>query len=427
MTQCLVCRSDDVKQFLDLGEMELANSFLTEEELSRSEPTYPLQVGFCDDCHHVQLMERVPPSAMFESYLYVSSASDTLKRHLHGLAAVITERYGLGPDHLVVDIGSNDGTLLSGFRSSGVRILGIDPAENLASLALKVGVETYTAFFGSETAAKVAERFGRASVITATNTFPHIPDLVDFLAGIHILLDTDGIFVIEVHYLADLLEQGAFDTVYHEHVSYWALGPMIDLFNRHGLQVVDVERLPVHHGQLRVFVQRDGHDEVQPSVDAVLEAESELGLDRFETYERFARQTMKIREDLRATIQGIVAHGESVVGYGAPAKASTLLSFLEIGRDEIEYIVDRSPLKQGLYTPGRHIPIVAPERLLDDQPDYALLLAWNFADEVLEQQAEYRKRGGKFILPIPEVKIIDGRSSRGDRALGGAVTERRQL
>jgi len=407
VTRCVVCSSEDVKQFLDLGEMELANSFLTKAELARPEPTYPLQVGFCDDCHHVQLMERVPPSAMFENYLYVSSASDTLRTHLHGLAEVVTERYGLGPDDLVVDIGSNDGTLLSGFKGSGARTLGIDPAENLAPLASKLGVETYTAFFGSETATRVSERFGRASVITATNTFPHIPDLADFLAGVNALLEADAVFVIEAHYLADLLEQGAFDTVYHEHVSYWALGPMIDLFNRHGLQVVDVERLPVHHGQLRVFVQRDGHGEVRPSVGALLEAESELGLDRFETFQRFARQTMKIREDLHATIEGIVAQGKRVVGYGAPAKASTLLSFLEIGRDEIEYIVDRSPLKQGLYTPGRHIPIVAPERLLEDQPDYALLLAWNFADEVMEQQAEYRKRGGRFVLPIPQVQILD--------------------
>ena len=406
MAKCVVCSSDDVQEFLDLGHMALANNFLTKEELSKPEPKYPLRVGFCHNCGHVQLMEHVPPSAMFENYLYISSMSDTLKRHLHDLAQVVTERYHLGPDDLVIDIGSNDGTLLSGFKRYGVKTLGVDPARNLAELASKVGVETYTAFFDSETAAQIAERWGKASAITATNTFPHIPDLEDFVRGIDTVLATNGVFVIEMHYLVDLLEQGAFDTIYHEHVSYWALGPMVYLFNKYGMHVVDVERLPLHHGQLRVFVHRKGHGEVQPSVAEILDMERSRGIDQFETYERLAQSAARIKRDLRCTIKDLLAQGKRVVGYGAPAKASTLLAFLDIGPDMIKYIADRSPLKQGRYTPGMHIPIVATERLLEDQPDYVLLLAWNFAEEIMEQQAEYRRRGGKFIIPIPEVRIV---------------------
>lgn len=406
MAGCIVCSLHNVQEFLNLGHMALANNFLTKEKLSKPEPKYPLRVGFCHDCGHVQLMEHVPPSVMFENYLYISSISDTLREHFYNLAQVVTDRYHLGPDHLVIDIGSNDGTLLSAFRRHGINTLGVDPASNLAELARQAGVETYTVFFGSETAAQIVESWGKASAITATNTFPHIPDLADFLNGIDIVLSYDGVFVTEMHYLVDLLEQNAFDTIYHEHVSYWALGPMIHLFERHGMRVVDVERLPLHHGQLRAFVCRNSHGEVQRSVTEILTMERTLGIHQFQTYEHLAQKALQIKKDLRRTIKKLLDQGKRVVGYGAPAKANTLLNFLEIGPDMIEYIADRSRLKQGRYTPGMHIPVVAPERLLEDQPDYVLLLAWNFADEILAQQAEYRRRGGQFIVPIPEVRII---------------------
>lgn len=220
------------------------------------------------------------------------------------------------------------------------------------------------------------------------------------------VLASDGVFVLEMHYLVDLLEQGAFDTIYHEHVSYWTLGPMIYLFNKYGMHVVDVERLPLHHGQLRVFVHRRGYGEVQPRVAGILEMERSRGINQFETYEQLAQSAARIKRDLHHIIKDLLAKGKRVVGYGAPAKGNTLLSFLEIGPDMIEYIMDRSPLKQGRYTPGMHIPIVAPERLLEDQPDFVLLLAWNFAEEIMEQQAEYRRRGGRFIIPIPEPKVV---------------------
>jgi SAM-dependent methyltransferase len=406
LVSCIVCGTASVEPFLNLGQTALANKFLTREELSAVEPNYPLRVGFCHTCGHVQLTEAVPPHAMFEDYLYVSSASETLKRHLYDLSDILATRYRLGKPHLVIDIGCNDGTLLEGFRRHGVRTLGVDPAVNLAEQARDTGIDRYIGFFGSSSARDIVDKWGQASVITATNTFPHIPDLADFVEGIETALAPGGAFVIEAHYLVDLLEQVAFDTIYHEHVSFWALRPMIHLFARHGMEVVDAERLPLHHGQLRASVQRKGEGSVRPSVATLLEAENSLGIGMYSTYQRFAQRTQQLKEDLHRTLNELRAQGKSVVGYGAPAKGNTLLSFLEIGPSVLRYIVDRSRLKQGRYTPGTHIPVVPVERLLEDQPDYVVLLAWNFAEEVLEQQAEYRRRGGRFILPVPRVQFI---------------------
>jgi len=406
LSSCLVCQSPRVELFLDLGATALANQFLRADELNGPEPTYPLRVGFCHACGHVQLLEAVPPQAMFESYLYVSSASDTLKAHLEDLSGDLVRRYGLGSGDLVIDIGCNDGTLLRGFKRHGVRPLGVDPAQNLADLAAADNIERCVDLFTGETAKEIVSNWGNAALVTATNTFPHIQDLSDFIGGIKTVLRPGGVLVLEMHYLLDLIEQVAFDTIYHEHVSYWALGPMSELFARHGMAVVDAERLSLHHGQLRVHVQRQGEGESQPSVERLIQAEQQAGLTRFDTYLRFAERAGKIKDDLQESLAAFARHGQRVAGYGAPAKGNTLLSFLGINAQLLPYIADRSPLKQGLFTPGTHIPVVAPERLLADQPDYLLLLAWNFADEIIAQQAEYRRRGGQFMVPVPEVRVL---------------------
>ena len=406
LTHCIVCGKSQVEQFLDLGSTPLANKFLSQDKLNQPEPSYPLRVGFCHDCHHVELTEAVPPSAMFDDYLYISSASDTLKAHLFDLSDIVTERYQLNAKDLVIDVGCNDGTLLSGFKRHGVKTLGVDPAQNLAAFTEKLGIARHVGFFNSSSAREIARKHGPASAITATNTFPHIPELQDFIQGLDAALAPGGVFVIEAHYLIDILDQGAFDTIYHEHVSYWALGPMRRLFEAHGFEIVNAERLALHHGQLRVFVQRKGKGKVQPGVKEILEHEKARGLDRFDTFVNFAKDVQRIKIELTKSINHLRASGKRVVGYGAPAKGNTLLCFLELGPDKIQYIADKSPLKQGLFTPGLHVPVVAPERLLADQPDYVLLLAWNFVDEILAQQAEYRKRGGKFIVPVPHVRII---------------------
>jgi SAM-dependent methyltransferase len=404
--KCILCGDAQVEQFLDLGSTALANKFLSKEELATPEPKYPLKVGFCHACGHVQLMELVPPQAMFDHYLYVSSASDTLKNHLWDLSDEIVKRYQLDADDLVIDIGCNDATLLHGFKRYGLRTLGVDPAQNLAKLTSENGIERCTVLFSAETARQITSRWGKASIVTATNTFPHIQDLEDFIGGLKTVLKPGGVFVIEMHYLLDLVEQIAFDTVYHEHVSYWALGPMKRLFESNGMQVVDAERVPLHHGQLRVHVKRQGEGDIGPAVAEIITAEKAAGLDRFETYERFAARARKIKKDLHETLARFARKGQRVAGYGAPAKGNTLLGFLEIDSELLPYIADRSTLKQGLYTPGTHIPVVAPERLLADQPDYVLLLAWNFVDEIMAQQAEYLKRGGKFIIPVPKVQVM---------------------
>ena len=407
MTACIACGGTAIREFLDLGSMSLANKFLTRDEVKQGgEASYPLVVGFCDSCGHVQLTDPVAPPAMFDNYLYISSMSDTLKGHLHDLSRTMVHRLGLGADSLVVDIGSNDGTLLSGFRGEGVRTLGVDPAANLAEMARRVGVETVTAYFGKETARRLVAQYGPAALITSTNSFPHIPDLEDLLSGVDIMLAPDGAMVIEAHYLRDLLEQNAFDTIYHEHVSYWALGPMKTLLERFGLEPVMVERLPLHHGQLRVTIRRQGSGPVDESVARTMAEERAAGLDRFETYQAFARKALALRELLTSMLDKLAAEGRRVVGYGAPAKSSTLITFLGLGPENLAYIADKSPLKQGRYTPGAHIPVVSPEHLLADQPDYVVLLAWNFADEIMAQLEDYKRQGGKFILPIPEVSVV---------------------
>jgi SAM-dependent methyltransferase len=403
--RCLVCRSEDVETFLDFGSSALANKFPTAAELAQPEPRHPLCLGFCHGCGHVQLTAQVPPSAMFEDYLYISSASETLKAHFADLAQTLTERCGLGAADLVIDIGCNDATLLRCFRALGVRTLGVDPARNLAQRADAQGIERHCGFFDAQSAAEIVARWGRAKLITATNTFPHIPDLGGFVRGIDRALAPGGVFVVEAHYLVDFLEQAAFDTVYHEHVSYWALGPMQRLFERHGMEVVRAERLPIHHGQLRASVQRRGEGTVDATIEERLADERAHQIARIETWRGFAAHARRVKADLLERLRTLRRAGRRVAGYGAPAKASTLLEFLEIGPDLVEVLVDRSPLKQGRYTPGTHIPIVAPDWIEQHHPDVLLLLAWNFADEIIAQQAAFLEGGGRFLLPLPEVRM----------------------
>lgn len=402
---CILCRNP-VEVVLDLGTTALANKFLSAGDLSHVEVRFPLRLAYCPACGHVQLADRVSPALMFEDYLYISSLSDTLVGHLHGLARDVAGWQNLGAADLVVDVGCNDGTLLEGFRHRSARLLGIDPAKNLAAMARDKGVTVVNAFFGAASAGAVRAAHGPAAVITATNVFPHIHDLADFMAGIDALLGETGVLVIEAHYLRDMIEQAAFDTIYHEHVSYWSLTAMRRLFDRHGFDVVDGLRLPIHHGQLRVFVQRKGVRVPAPAVANLLAAERAAGIPGRAVLDGFADQARCVREGLRRRLTDIHAAGARIAGYGAPAKGSTLLCYAGLGTGDLLWIADRSPLKQGRFTPQTHIPVVAPDRILADMPDYLVLFAWNFADEIIGQQQEYRRRGGRFIVPVPEVRVV---------------------
>lgn len=404
---CILCGGDDLEIALDLGETPLANGFLSAAELENEiEVAHQLRLAICPTCGHVQLADLVPPAELFTDYLYISSNSTTLIEHLGDLAHDMTDRYELGDRDLVVDVGCNDGVLLEHFKANGVRTLGIDPAENLAPLSRARGLDVVVNFFGTTVANSIRGRYGPASAITMTNSFPHIPDLSDLLSGVCELLGPGGVFAIQAHYIVDMFEQAAFDTIYHEHVSYWSLNAIKRLLSKFDLEPVRVERLPIHHGQLRVYVQRSGNGAIDGSVDKILELERELGIVEGKPLREFAAAASRIRRDLQAFLRQAKADGKSVAAYGAPAKGSTLLNYLELGANDLLWIADISSLKQGRFMPGSHIPIVSPLRILDDMPDYLLLLAWNFAEEIISQNQQYVERGGRFVLPLPEVRVL---------------------
>ena len=403
-TQCLVCGTLGPAPFLDLGHTALANNLPARRD--EPQPVFPLRVGFCESCHHVQLLDLVPPEAMFTEYLYVSSASSTLSEHLAGLAECAYRRAGLSPAALAVDIGSNDGSLLAAIAARGARTRGVDPATNLAALAAQRGIETEAAYFDAATASRLRQSHGQARLITATNSFPHVPRLDGYLEGIAHLLEREGMFVIEAHYLGDLMQQNAFDTIYHEHVSYWALGPLEQILGRHGLEVFDVERLPIHHGQLRAWIGHRGVHRIERSVQQLRGEEERAGLGRRQTFEQFGGRVQLLRQSIRSEVERLRSAGSRVAGYGAPAKASTLLAYCGLGPEHVDWIADRNHLKQGRSTPGTRIPIVGPEEIEAARPDVLILFAWNFATEIMAQLAGFRRLGGRFLIPIPEVRIV---------------------
>jgi hypothetical protein len=404
------CRSCDspLRPFLDLGRTPLANSFLREEDLDEPEPTFPLEVGFCETCTLVQLLHTVPPEVIFREYVYVTETSSTITEHFHALAGEAVERFPLEHDDLVVEFGSNDGTLLKGFEPFGIRTLGVEPATNIAEIAEAHGVRTVNEFFDPPLARRLLEQEGPASFVVGCNVVAHIPDLNGTMGAVSTLLTEDGVFQLEAPYLIDLLDRVEFDTIYHEHFFYFSLGALAYAAERHGLRLFDVKRFPVHGGSIRPsFCRTDApHEQTQAARDA-LGIERERGIDRFETYAGFGERVRSIRERLRALLGGLRVGGDSVAGYGAAAKGNTLLNYCGIGPELLDYVADKNPLKIGLYTPGMHLPVVPAARLLEDRPDYTLILAWNIADEIVAEQQAYRQGGGRFVVPIPEPAVVD--------------------
>jgi SAM-dependent methyltransferase len=403
-TACRSCGAARLELVLSLGQTPLANALLTEEQLNQPESRYPLDLVFCPDCSLVQITETVPPEQLFSHYLYFTSFSDTMLRYAERLAGQVVESRRLGPDSLVIELASNDGYLLQFYRQAGVPVLGIEPAANIAEAARQRGIPTLTKFFGKEVGSELRDEGKLADVVHANNVLAHVSDLNGFVAGIAEVLKPDGVAVIEVPHVKTMLEALEFDTIYHEHLCYFSLIALQSLFGRHGLTVVDVERLPIHGGSLRLFLQRSG--EPSRAVCGLLDEERAMGLDRLAFYKDFGSRVKALRTELRKMLGDLKRDGKRLAAYGASAKGSTLLNYCGIGREMLDFVVDRSTVKQGLYTPGTHLPILAPEAVQDRRPDYLLLLVWNLADEIFDQQKAYREQGGRFIVPIPAPRVM---------------------
>ena len=408
MTTCRTCKSERLYLFLPLGVHPLANGFLQAEQLDEPEPRFPLDVHVCLDCGLIQVADQIP-AGFFRHYVYIPSSADAMHGHFSGLADTLARRFLDSAEALTIDIGCNDGLFLSFLHGRGARTLGIDPATNIAELARDKGIEVVTEYFTPELARRIREEHGPAKVVVSTNTFLHIGDLDPFTLGVTLLLADDGIFVVEVPHAQELVEQNEFDGVYHEHVSQHTVKSFVDHFRLFGLEVFDVERLDVHGGSIRVFARPARNGAAPPvEVQAWLDEEERRGLFAVETYDAFRARVERIRAELLEILTEVKRSGGRIVGYGASARGNTLLNYYGIGPDILDYIVDRNPLKQGLYSPGMHIPVEGPERLAGDDARYMLVIAWNFAGEIIEQQAGFRQRGGQFILPIPEPRVVGG-------------------
>lgn len=385
----------------------LANAFLRKDELGGPEYYFPLDIFLCDVCGLVQLGSVVSPKVLFGQYVYVSSTSAVFRQHFASYAKDVCAAFGLGQGSFVIDIGSNDGILLKPFAELGATVLGIEPAVKIAKEAQKNGIETVSEFISNPLAATIVKKHGKAHVVTANNVFAHIDDLDEVIASVITLLDDNGVFIIEAPYLIDFINNMYFDLVYHEHLSYLSLTPLVRLFERFGMKIFDVRHTSVHGGSIRVFVKKSkGTWPVKPAVARFLGKERKMKLGNLSVYTSFARKILQNKERLIHLLIRLKIGGKSIAAYGAPAKGNTLLSYFGIGREIIDFIVDDSPWKQSLFTPGTHIPIVPSDTLYKRRPDYLLILAWNFAPSIMKTHSAYLGQGGRFIIPVPKPRVV---------------------
>jgi SAM-dependent methyltransferase len=406
--RCRFCDAPLSRTFVDLGVSPLANSYLEPADLGRPETFYPLQAYLCEGCFLVQLPEAAAPEEIFTDYAYFSSVSTSWVEHARRYAEAVIGRFGLGPESLVVEIASNDGYLLRHFKERGVPVLGVEPAANVARAAAEAGIPTRTEFFTLELARALAAEGARADLLVGNNVLAHVPALNDFVAGIATALAASGVATFEFPHLLRLLEEHQFDTIYHEHFSYFSFHTALEVFAAHGLALFDVEELPTHGGSLRVYARHaeDGLKETSDRVADLLARERAAGLLDPTTYDAFEERVRATKRGLLRFLLDAADEGRRVAGYGAPAKGNTLLNYCGVGPDLLPYTVDRSPHKQGRYLPGTRIPIAGPERLREERPDYVLILPWNLREEIVEQMADVRSWGGRFVVAIPEVEVF---------------------
>lgn len=416
--KCRSCGSEDIKNVLSLGFTPLANALLTADQLLDPEEKFPLDLVFCQECTLVQIVETVPPEKLFSQYFYTSSISTTVLENARDIANRMINRMKLDEKSVVVEIGSNDGYLLKNYVEKGIPVWGIEPAKNLAELANKNGVRTTCAFF-NEKQAKTFVGSGdstkgwniKADVVHANNVLAHVADLHGVVEGIKILLKDDGVVVIETHYVKDLIESCQFDCIYHEHLCYYSVYSLVKLFQAHGMDVVDVERIPIHGGSLRVYFQKfggkiGGQAESKERIEEILHAEHESGMSLIDFYQGFGADVMFLKEDVLNLLRDLRSQDKRVAIYGASAKSTTLLNFFGIDNKLIDFVVDDTPEKQGHFTPGTYLPICRPGKLIEEMPEYTLILTWNFAKEIMEKNQAYKEKGGKFIIPTPKIEIV---------------------
>jgi SAM-dependent methyltransferase len=403
---CRLCGVDQLGLVLELTPTPPANAFVEAAALGEAQTVFPLDVFFCETCTHVQLLDAVDPAVLFENYVYVSGTSPVFVRHFEDYASAVVARLdGLQNEGLAVDIGSNDGTLLSFFQSHGMSVLGIDPARDIAAAATSRGIETLAEFFSSALADKLVHERGCAQVITANNVFAHADDLVDIAKGIRTLLAPSGAFVFEVSYLVDVIEKSLFDTIYHEHLAYHSVKPLVAFFEANGLRLFHAERVDSHGGSLRGYVcHADAPWPRDQSVDELISLEADMKLGEAKTLRAFSARIDAIGADLSGRLRALKNKGMNIAAFGAPAKATTLMYHFGIGADVIDFIVDDSPLKQNLYSPGMHIPVLPSSALYERNPDAVVILAWNFAEPIMRNHAAFIEAGGTFIVPLPDVR-----------------------
>jgi len=403
---CRICGGASFTIFLSFGDIPLPNAFLKPEELKKREPRFPLTTCICDSCGLVQLYEIVDPEVMFRNYVYIPSSSKTRMKNFSEIAQQAIERQKLNQDSLVIDIGSNDGSLLSFFKGIGIKTLGIDPATNLAKIAELKGIETINDYVSTKLAKKIRKMRGPAKVVTATNVVAHIDDLVSLLSAVEILLDEDGIFICEFPYLLDLIQNNQFDTIYHEHLSYFSIKPILKLLQRVKLHFVDIVRTPIDGGSLRIFLGKKKNPGLTKKIERMISEEENYSLYDLKTLKAFANRVKDMRLELRKKLKEIKKQKKTIAAYGAAAKGNILLNYCDISTSLIKFAVDSTPYKQGLYTPGSHIPIYPESEIVKRNPDYVIILAWNFAAEIMKKERKYSAAGGKFIIPVPRVTII---------------------